>query len=352
MAILNIENVRISGFAACVPKESEEVKDLDIFETPEAAKNFMVSAGIQRRRKASDKTTSADLCLEAAKKLILEIQWDLHEIDLLIFVTTTPDYLVPPTSCILQDKLGLSTDCLTLQISHGCPGWVHGLSVAGSLLAQHGLKKGLLLTGDTPLKVSSPLDKTTYPLFGDAGTATAIEYKEDATGLKFHFGTNGASHQSIIIPDGGFRNQTTSSSLEYIKYDEGIVRNNLQQVLSGMDVFSFGISVPPQSIETLLKHFKINQDDIDYFLLHQANLFMNERIRKKMKIHGDKVPYSLTNYANTASASIPLTIVTNLQSQLRSDKIRFIANAFGIGLSWGSVYFETDKIVCCDLVEI
>lgn len=352
MAFLEVGNVRICGVAACVPKGSEEVRDLAIFETPEAARNFAASAGIQRRRKANSTTTAADLCQAAASRLIDELEWDRDQIDFLIFVTTTPDYLVPPTSCILQNLLGLSNECYTLQISHGCPGWVHGLSVAGSLLSHNGFKKGLLLTGDTPLKVSSSIDKTTYPLFGDAGTATAVELKNGERGFQFHFGTNGAGYQSIIIPDGGFRNPVSAASLEYHRLEEGVSRNNLQQALSGMDVFSFGISVPPKSIETLMERYKINQDDVDYFLLHQANLFMNERIRKKMKIPATKVPYSLTDYANTASASIPLTIVTNLQNQLRNENLRLIANAFGIGLSWGSVYFETDKVVCSDLLEI
>jgi 3-oxoacyl-[acyl-carrier-protein] synthase-3 len=136
------------------------------------------------------------------------------------------------------------------------------------------------------------------------------------------------------------------------KSDTSIVSNNLQVFLDGMDVFSFGIKRAPESVNKLLEEFRLNKEQVDYFLFHQANMMMNEMIRKKLKLPVEKVPYSLKNFGNTSSATIPLTMVTQLQKELRNKNLHHVACGFGVGLSWGSVYFNTDKIVCSDLIEI
>jgi 3-oxoacyl-[acyl-carrier-protein] synthase-3 len=157
-----------------------------------------------------------------------------------------------------------------------------------------------------------------------------------------------------MINDGGygFRNPFTPSSLDMIERENGIVSSNLHQILDGMDVFSFGIKEVPRSVNRLIEMFNLDKDMIDYFIFHQANLFMNEQIRKKLKLPIEKVPYSLKNFGNTSSAAIPLTMVTELHKELQKKKLHHIACGFGVGLSWGSVYFMTDHIVCPPLVEV
>jgi len=206
--------------------------------------------------------------------------------------------------------------------------------------------------GDTPTKACAFTDKSTYPLFGDAGTATALEYAENVESMLFGMSSDGSGYKAIIINDGGYRNPVTPSSLESIVRDEGIESNNLQLILDGMDVFAFGIKRAPESVNKLIEEFYLEKDQINYFLFHQANLFMNEQIRKKLKLPAEKVPYSLKNFGNTSSASIPLTMVTQMKNELETKSLNHIACGFGVGLSWGSVYFETDKIICSELVEI
>lgn len=350
MAFLEISNVKVAGLAACVPSFVEE--NVNVYKKWGGYESFLSTTGIERRRKAAPSVCSSDLCLGAAHALMNELGWDAAEVDALVFVSQTPDYIVPATSCILQQRLGLSENCYTLDISLGCSGWVYGMSVLASLMQGGTIKKGLLLCGDTILKVASPDDKSTYPLFGDAGTVTALECAEEPATMRFSFNTDGNGYEAIIIRDGGYRNPVLAKSFEYTERGEGMLSNKLQVELNGMDVFSFGISKAPTSVNGLVQHYGIDKEEVDCFTFHQANLFMNEKIRKKLKLPAEKVPYSLRDFANTSCASIPLTLVTQRADVLKSGKMKHIACGFGVGLSWGSVYFETNKIKVPELVEI
>lgn len=350
MAFLDIKNISIKGVAACVPKVVEYNKD--IYAKWGDYGQFFSTTGIEQKRRASEDICSSDLSIAAAEKLIAELHWNKSEIDAIVFVTQTPDYILPATSTIIQEKLGLGEHCYTLDISLGCSGWVYGLSVIAALLQNGTMRKGLLLTGDTILKICSIDDKSTYPLFGDAGTVTAIEYDGDETGMKFCLGSDGSGYKSIIIRDGGYRTPMSENSLIQEIQGDGIVRNRLCLELDGMSVFSFGISQAPKVVSQLVEQFSLDKESIDYYTFHQANLFMNEKIRKKLKLHSDKVLYSLKDFGNTSCSSIPLTLVTQISCGLKSKLLKHVGCGFGVGLSWGAVYFETDSIVCPDLIEI
>lgn len=351
MAFLEIKNVSIKGVSAAVPGFSENVKDIPLF-TEAEAKKFSASTGIKRRRLASHSVTTSDLCFSASVKLLGELKWNPEDIDCLIFVSQTPDYILPATSCILQNRLKLSQETIVLDISLGCSGWIYGLMTIANMLSSGTLKKGLLLVGDTISKTCSKDDKTTYPLFGDAGTATALEFNSKSEGFKFHLATDGSGANSIIIPQGGYRKIATEESFVKDYINEGILSSPLNLVLDGMNVFSFGITKAPKSVQNILNYFKIEADSVDSFLFHQANLFMNEKIRKKLNIPIEKVPYTLPDFGNTSGASIPLTLVKELGSAVKKMKQNFIACGFGVGLSWGSVWFSTEKIICPELIEI
>jgi len=350
MAFLEIKNVALAGIAACVPETIEENNSLPLFNGDEAEK-FIASTGIERRRVARNNLCASDLCFKAAEKLIADVGWQKEDIDCLIFVSQTPDYILPATSCILQNRLGLSEDCYTLDISLGCSGWVYGLSVITSLLASGTMKKGLLLAGEIASGPCSPKDKTTYPIFGDAGTATAIVFDEGSAGFKFHLASDGGGHKAIIIPDGGFRSRVNPQSFVMEEIEPGVERSRLNTVLEGMDVFSFGISKVPETVSKLIDHYKLAPTEIDYFVFHQANRFLNEKVRKKLKLEESKVPYSLKDFGNTSSATIPLTMVTSLSHNVTHDKCAFVCCGFGVGLSWASVYFETQSLICSPLLE-
>ena len=318
-------------------------------------KKFVQTVGIKKRHVVEKNgLTSNDLCFEAARNLIDNLNWAPQEIECLIFVTQTPDYQLPSTACILQDRLELPKSCYTLQISLGCSGWVYGLSVISALLSSGNIKKGLLLVGDTVTLTKSELDKTTYPLFGDAGTATAIQYdSKEAEPIFFETGSDGSGHKAIIIEDGGYRNPVTEESFIVQEQPDGSIRNRLQSYLNGQDVFIFGISRAPKTIKSVLDYAQWDLKDIDYILLHQANKFMLDKIVKKLKIDYSKVPLSLQDYGNTSSASIPLTMVTQIKNELKKKANHsIVASGFGVGLSWATVATKLNNLTIPDIIFV
>ncbi|MBR4379779.1 MAG: ketoacyl-ACP synthase III [Bacteroidaceae bacterium] len=343
MAYQIIKNVSVAGITTCVPKNVEENTSLPFFKEGEAEK-VILSTGIERRRIVSPGVTSGDLCSKAAEDLIQGLGWDKEEIDCLVFVSQTHDYILPATSCVIQGKLGLPNSCCCFDISYGCSGWVYGLSVISAMISGGVMKKGLLLVGDTTSTFKSAKDKTARPLFGDAGTATAIEFKEDAEEMRFALYANGYKYDSIIVPDGGCRNPFSASSLVETEYEEGVIRTPMHSAMNGMDVFSFGITKAPEVTKEILEFSGKTVDEVDYFIFHQANKFMNEKIRKKLKIAEEKVPYSMKDFGNVSCATIPLTIDYrfNNASELKDKEI--VATAFGVGLSWGSTIFRLSDI--------
>ncbi len=351
MAFLTFPNVQIAGISACVPKKIESNWDSDLIPDNERAK-LINSTGIVEKRVAPEGVCSSDLCMAAAEELIKQLNWEKSDIEALIFVSQTHDYILPATACILQNKLGLSKECLSLDINLGCSGWVYGLSQISSLISNGSVKKALLLCGDLATRTQCYRDKTSYPLFGDAGTCTAVIYNESSKGIKFHLATDGEGYNAIIIPDGGYRNPTTCDSLKFIDYGDGKVLSKLHTHLDGLSVFSFAISKAPKSVKSLCEKFSINIDNVDYFFFHQANLQLNETIRKKLKLPIEKVPYSMELFANSSCATIPVTMVTQCRQKLQNNINTNIACSFGVGLSWGSAYFETDKIIIPQLIEI
>lgn len=350
MANLKITNVAIKGIAACVPSHVEENVNLNVFKEGEAER-VVAQTGIERKHKVEGfGTTGADLCEKAFEKLLAELGWNKESIDVLGYVTLTPDYLEPPTGCVLHGKLGLSESCLTIDLTQGCPGWINGVATISSLLSHGSLKRAILLNGDTATLMRSPYDKESLPLFGDAGVATALEFEEGAFGFEFDFGTRGKDFEAIYRPAGGFRYPITEESLKYKDYGEHIQRRDTDAVMDGMSVFSFGISMGPKSVMSLCKNYDIDLEGIDLFVMHQANQYLNDKIRKKLKIPAEKTPYSLKNYGNTSGASIPVTIVTQCNEKFSSESLDCVACAFGVGLAWGSMHFKIDKIICPEVL--
>ena len=349
MAFFEFKNVRIAGVSAGVPKRIVSNLDLKSGDgyisadySPEA---FVEMTGVRERR-VSDVLTTGDLGFAAAEQLIDELAWDKTTIDAVLFVSQNSDYVLPATACIMQDRLGLSKECYATDIALGCSGWVYGLSMACSFVSSGAMKRVILIAGDAKRRALQRLD----PLFGCAGTATAVEFVEGAKSFKFHFGTDGSGYDAIIIPDGGSRNQVSPDSFVPEAY-EGKMMHRMQTHMKGMDVFGFGITTAPKSVKKLADHYGFDYQTYDYFLFHQANMKMNNMIVKKLKLDPAKVPSEMYNFGNTSSASIPLLMVTQIRDQINGHKKKFLCCGFGVGLSWGTVAFE-DAIHVSELVEV
>ncbi len=352
MARWEIKNVRMAGVSAAVPEQVVRTSDFDFF-TKEEADVFNNTVGIKCRHIAPDSMCASDMCQAAAEKLLVELGWERESVDVLLFESVTGDYRTPPTSCILQDRLLLSEDCFCMDIPMGCCGCMYAITVAGNLLTTGNVKRALLLIGDTALRMGSMKDKSRVPLFGDCGTAMALEYDETANDIVVDFHTYGKGYEALMTPHGGFRHPVTPDSFEYEDFGNGIVRAPMHTLINGMNVFSFAISRPPKSVETFLTDYKINRDtDVDYFLIHQANKMIVDRIVKKLKLPKDKVPYNLEEFGNLGGASIPSLMVTRLHERLRKEETTLLMSSFGLGLSWGTMWVKTKPMVIADLIVL
>jgi 3-oxoacyl-[acyl-carrier-protein] synthase-3 len=351
MSNFSVNNVAMTGVSVAVPKNKKINIENTYFEQEEVLK-FINTTGVHEFRVAEAKTTTSDLGFKAADSLLTAMNIDKSEIDILIFVSQTPDYNnVPNTAPILQDKLGLSKQCLTFDIPLGCSGYIYGISTIVSYMQNSAFRKGLLICGDTPSKIVNIDDKSSAMLFGDASAATLFERTTDLNTIHFNMGSDGSGYPAIMIKDGGFRSPFNVLSLNEVNYGDGITRNNCQLVLEGMDVFGFGISQAPKTVKELYEFANLNNDSVDFAIFHQANKMMNEMIRKKLKLVSEKVPYSLEKFGNTSSASIPITLVTQLKNNLQVGSYRLLFCGFGVGLSWGSCHLQTKNLTILDLIE-
>jgi 3-oxoacyl-[acyl-carrier-protein] synthase-3 len=344
MAVFEIPDVRIAGIAACVPQKSLSNHDYHWI-TKKERDQLIQMIGVETRHVAVPGQTTSDLCFQAAEQLLAGLGWERSEINLLIFVSQSRDYIIPSTSAILQDRMKLPKTCMALDINLGCSGYIYGLSVISSLIKTTGIKKALLLVGDLSNVTSCYRDKSTYPLFGDAGTATALEFCPGHAPMQFNLQTDGSGHEAIIIRDGGVRNLMSKKSFDIKKYGDGIYRSRLHIELNGIEVFNFSLREVVPNIKTTLRHFNRQLDEFDYLVFHQANRLINETIRKMLKVDPSRVPYSLRDYGNTSCSSIPLTMVTQIRDNLSGKPQKLLLSAFGIGLSWGTALIETDGLI-------
>ena len=350
MAYLDIKNIKIKGVTVCIPQNTVENIEYEVVPIEQRQK-FVDAIGIERRRIANSNVCASDLCQKSAEHLLEKIGWEKDSIDLLVFISQTPDYKMPATSCVLQERLGLKKIIMSSDISQGCSGYVYGLGVAGSLLSSGTLKRCLLLVGNTQSKNLNEKDKSVWPLFSDAGSATAIEYSEsDGDTMLLSYGTDGSGEHTIIIPDGGYRNMVNPESFKEEEFEGGIIRNRLNLIMHGDDVFSFVISNIPKFTKDLFEHFGINESDIDYYLLHHASKFVCQKLIKKLHIPDGKAPLRLKDFGNISNVSVPL-LLTQLRNELSQKRLNLYISGFGVGLSLGVGVIHTGAFVCDDLIE-
>lgn len=351
MAILQIPNVAIKGISAAVPQQ--KVNNADYPYMTEKEKKFISSnIGIHSRRIAPDGMTASDLCLASANRLIDELQWKREDIQVLVFISQTPDHITPCTASILQHQLGLDHHCLAFDINLGCSAYPYGLSVLAGYLQNMVAGKGLLLVGDKSSQLVSEKDKSSALLFSDAGSATALEYDNSAEAMWFDLCTDGGGAESLMVKGGAGRMPFHSESLKEIEESPGIIRNELNLILKGLDIFKFSVTKVPPSIKRLCEIAQQPIDSIDYFILHQANKLINKTIGKRIGVTQDKMPETLQDLGNSSSASIPITIVAQLDGILQKDTHKLLLSGFGVGLSWGTAIVQSQDLKIVPLIEI
>lgn len=347
MGLLKFKNVGIQVISATVPKTLVKTSDCINDFSEEEIKKFIEATGIEERRFVAEDECASDLCYHSACEIFEKSGVAKDEIDMIIFVSQTPDYKSPGSSIILQDRLGLEKSTIAYDVNMSCSGFVHGLMMAYSFLNQPEINKVLLMVGDTLSKMISPKDKSTGLLLGDAGIAAVIGKGEQYGDSYFSMHTDGAYVDYVKIPAGGSRMMSSPETLKMTEYEDGSVRNLEQVVMVGTDVFSFAISELPKDIKRLLEFAGTTIDGVDKYAFHQANNFMTNFIAKKVKANPDKLLCSIHKYGNTAGTSIPLCMVENRDKIEQNDSI--LMNAIGAGFAYGTVLLN---IADCKILEL
>tara|TARA_B100001175_G_scaffold173947_1_gene147640 strand:- start:11167 stop:12225 length:1059 start_codon:yes stop_codon:yes gene_type:complete len=352
MPELVFEGITISAMAGAVPKNKIENRKFTKYFDKQTVSNIVDKTGVEERRISDVNTTSSDLCFAAAEQLILDNEIKKSEIDVLIFVSQTPDYRMPATSVILQGRLGLSKSTAAFDVSLGCSGFIYALSTAYAYAQQPGIKKVLILDGETRSKVYHPKDRKTGFIFGDAAVAAIIERNTNVGKSIFSLNSDGTLCDLIKIDAGGYRNPSSSNTIKEKVVDEyGNIRTDEHGHMKGGDVFNFVLREVPKNIKHTLELSETKLNSLDYYIFHQANKFMNDYLAKKLKLDKSKVPSTISKYGNTSSVSIPITIVDQLKYKLRGKKKLFLCG-FGVGMSWATAIVKTNNLRISEIVEV
>jgi 3-oxoacyl-[acyl-carrier-protein] synthase-3 len=331
-----IDNVAIRGIVASVPDTVARVDAVPGLSSEDSAR-LSRSTGIYERRVVNGGVTTSDLCTHAAKHLLNLLNWEPETVGAVILLTQTPDYQLPASAVVIQSQLDLPISAAAFDINLGCSAFPYGFAVVSSMMSTLGISRALLLVGDTISTVCNPNDRSTFPLFGDAGAAIALELDPCSNSSHVALGSDGKGCEAIIVRSGnlGSRNPVTKESFEEVSVGPGITRNSLQLTLSGTDVFAFAIKQVPIVINQVLEEANWKLEDVDHIVLHQANKKISDVIEKKLKYSPSVALSSLEKFGNTSSASIPITMVLHKEKFIGTKSVLFCG--FGVGLSWAAM---------------
>lgn len=335
---------RIAGVVSCVPPRI--VDNAGFFERfGDKAADVVKMTGIETRHWVEKGVTTSDLCARAAEGLLERLRWAPDSVDAVIFVSQTPDYRLPATACLLQNRLGLRPGIIAIDVSLGCSGYVHALWLGSMFIQTGAAKRVLLAVGDTSSVLTDPDDRSTAMLFGDAGTVTAMEASDDPSdGMTFILGADGSGGEGLIVPQGGARDHT-----DHPKFG-GLLTDTLY--MEGAEVFTFTLKAVPKLITETIAASGVSLDDHDLFLLHQANKFMINHLAKKAKLPIDKVPVNIDRFGNTSSATLPLLMTDLASNELKSRRCRIGLFGFGVGWSWGGVSLSVGPLQCAETITL
>lgn len=339
MPFFEYKGIRVAAMSAAVPSDKRETRAYDAIFGADAVDKFIAATGIGAHYEALCGQCASDLAYAAAKKLLEQENIDPLTVEGLVFVTQSPDYRRPSTACVLQGRLGLRADCAAVELSLGCSGFVYGLNTAAALMQCSDMRRVLLLCADTASKLTNPKDKSTTMIFSDAGSAALLVRDEAAPPISASLKTDGARFRAIVMPAGGFRDMDPPREAFICR--DGIERSLYDIHMDGLGVFSFSVTDVPAAMLEFLAHTGLSPADFDAVCLHQANLYIMERIIKKIRADKEKMLVSLDRYGNTGGVSIPVTLCDAFAQSGAGEK-RILAAGFGIGLSWGVCALTVD----------
>jgi 3-oxoacyl-[acyl-carrier-protein] synthase-3 len=320
----------IKQIAVYLPEKIYTNEDIEVRFPEWSIKKVSEKTGINIRHHSADNEFASDMGVKSALKLFEEYSIDPQSIDFLLFCTQSPDYFLPTSSCIIQDKLGLKTSCGAFDFNLGCSGFIYGLSVAKGLIETGQAKNVLLITSETYTKHIHSEDKGNLSIFGDASTSTFISQTENESLYGFVFGTDGRGFEKLIVKNGGMKNQKNSDKSDQNNY----------LFMNGAEIFSFTLTRVPELVNKTLEKSKLNMEDIDLFIFHQANKYMLDSLRKKIGIPENKFYSYLSDVGNTVSSTIPIALENAIKEKKLLPGMKTMLVGFGVGYSWGACIFE------------
>jgi len=331
-----VVGARIAGIATHLPDRVLSNDELAALYPAWPAEKILNKTGIRERRIAAEGETAGDLAFHAAEKLFAAGGCARADVDFLILCTQAPDYLLPTTACLLQDRLGLGRHVGALDVNLGCSGFVYGLALASGLIAAGAARTVLLLTADTYSKYIHEGDKSVRTLFGDGAAATLVVADDGgrATIGPFVFGTDGAGGRDLIVEAGGFRTPRSASTGEAAEDAQGNVRSRDHLFMHGANVMTFSLREVPRTFARLLELAGLRGDEVDRVVLHQANKFMLDALQRKLGLPADKVPRGYETVGNTVSSTIPFVLEKLSRNGQMAPGDRLAVIGFGVGLSW------------------
>jgi 3-oxoacyl-[acyl-carrier-protein] synthase-3 len=333
----------IAGIACHLPEGVVSNEELQAENPDWDLARLEKKVGIRQRHIAAPGETASDLGYAAAARLLAGMDVDPASIDALLFCTQSPDYFLPTTACILQDRLGLPTTCAALDFNQGCSGYVYGLYLAKGLVASGMAKNVLLVTAETYSKFIHPRDRSVRVLFGDGASATLIN--ADPAGARIGactLGTDGSGYQNLIVPAGGSRRPLAADTGEEAEDENGSVRSAENLFMDGQELFLFTLKRVPEVVNATLRSAETELEDVRWFVFHQANAFMNDHLRSKLRIQKERAPICVEECGNTVSSTIPLTIRAAGGEFAPGEKVMLVG--FGVGYSWGASMLEWGRV--------
>lgn len=329
-------HAKLTAIEYYLPEKIVSTRDLST-EFPEwSVEKIDSKTGISERHIAAPHECSSDLAVAAARRLFDSGACQPQEIDFVLLCTQSPDYFLPTTACLVQDRLEIPTTAGALDFNLGCSGFVYGLGLAEGLIASRQARKLLLLTAETYSKFLHPRDKSVRTLFGDAAAATLLTASEQPSLGPFVYGTDGSGGPNLIVPTGGMRQTRTAETAIPIEDDSENLRSQDNLFMAGAEIFNFTLSAVPKSIHLLLERARLSFEQIDLFVFHQANQFMLDHLRKRLKIPVEKFQVSMAHCGNTVSSTIPIALKeAQNQGRLQEGSLVMLVG-FGVGYSWGA----------------
>lgn len=353
MAKTQIRGVAIRGVVCAVPGEPVPVTEFGRHFGDADVEKITKTVGLREVHRVAPGQTAGDLATAAAALLLEKLEWDPASVDGVIMVTQTPDYFCPATACVAHARLGLPDTAVAFDVNQGCSGYVYGLYLGANLVAGGGCRRFLLLAGDTSSQTTSAEDRSVAMLFGDAGTATALEVDPGAGPISFVLGTDGTGAPNLVQRAGAYRERATAESLARVDAEDGNRRAATEIYMDGLAIFNFTLQRVPPLVRGVLELHGWTNDDPRAFLFHQANGFILNMMAKKLKLRPEQVPVNIGRYGNTSMSSIPLLLADDMGAELTAGAaVPLVIAGFGIGYSWAAAALTLEGVRVAEVFSV